>query len=76
MDTKLEALCFIKDQMLMNKEVDARTILNATKLAENDEYLYDLINDWMRVTDTGIKALLLDDIITYTEEIKRKHDSF
>jgi hypothetical protein len=76
METKLIALSVIKDEMLMDKNVNASVIIRATKLAENDEYLYDLINDWMTVVDPNIKNMLLDEVVNYTEEIERKNDNF
>ena len=72
METKLEALSIIKDELLMDKTVDARTIINAAKIAEEDTYLYDLLIDWMSVVDPNIKNMLKDEVINYTEEVLRK----
>jgi hypothetical protein len=76
METKLEALSFIKEEMLMDKTVDARVILNAAKLAEEDKYLYDLMIDYMSSIDPDIKNMLKEEVVNYTEEMARKHDSF
>jgi hypothetical protein len=72
METKLEALSIIKDELLMDKTVDARVVINAAKLAEEDNYLYELLIDWMKVTDENIKDMLRDEVINYTEEVLRK----
>lgn len=72
METKLEALSIIKDELLMDKTVDARVVINAAKLAEEDNYLYELLIDWMKVTDENIKDMLRDEVLNYTEEMLRK----
>jgi hypothetical protein len=73
MDSKLEALSFIKDEMLMNKNVNARTIINAAKIAEEDNYLYELMIDWAKLIDDDIKNMLMEEVINYTEETIRKN---
>lgn len=72
MDTKLQSLCIIKDEMLMNPSVDASLILKAYRLAEEDKYLYELMRDWMIVTDPSMKDLLMDEVVNYTQEFIRK----
>lgn len=68
---RLEALSIIKDEMLMDKDIDAQTVLKSAKLAEEDNYLYELMIDWMKVVDPNIKSMLKDDILNYTEEMIR-----
>lgn len=72
MDHKLEMLCIIKDEMLMDPLVEASLVIKAYKLAETDNYLYELLIDWMKVVDTNIKNLLRDDVLNYVQEINRK----
>lgn len=72
METKFEALSLIKDEMLMDKTVDASTVIKASKIAEDDKYLYELMVDYMTVVDPVIKNMLRDEVINYTEEIIRK----
>ena len=71
MSTKLEELSIIKDEMLMNPNVNARMVLAASKLAEDDRYLYELLLDYMKVVDEDIKKMLFDDAMNYTEETIR-----
>jgi hypothetical protein len=72
MSNKLDALCVIKDEMLTDKNVDARTVLNAAKFAENDKYLYELMVDYMSVLDPDIKKMLMEEVLNYTEEVIRQ----
>jgi len=72
MDKRLEEIYYIRDEMLTNPKVNAQTILNASKIAEEDNYLYELMIDWMKVVDDHIKLMLMDEVVNYTEEIVRK----
>ena len=72
MDNRLETLSFICDDILTNPTVNAQTVLNATKLASEDNYLYDLMVDWAKEIDGEAKTMMREEIVNYTEEIIRK----
>jgi hypothetical protein len=70
-ETKLLTISLIKDEMLMNPKVDVRTVIEASKLAEEDKYLYELMVDYMSSIDPDIKVMMLEDALNYTEEVMR-----
>lgn len=71
MEKNLEQLAIITDELLENPTVELQTVLNAKKLAKEDNYLYTLMVDFAKESDTKIKASYLEDIIEYTEETLR-----
>ncbi len=68
MEKNLEQLAIITDEILTDPHVELSTILNAKKLASEDNYLYDLMVDWAKEVEPGVKDSYLNDIIEYTEE--------
>lgn len=68
---KFEQLSIIKDEILINPTVNASLVWDATKIAEEDNYLYNLLLDWMKSTNEVAKSLFLDEIFSYTEEKNR-----
>lgn len=72
MDKRIEQIYFIRDEMLTNPNVSAQTVINASKIAEEDNYLYELMLDYMKVVDEHIRLMLLDEVLNYTEEMMRK----
>jgi len=68
MSDRLETLSYICDEILTNPNVNAQTVLNATKLASEDNYLYELMVDYAKATDSMIRDMYLTDILSYTDE--------
>lgn len=68
MVNKFEQLAIIRDEILTDPNVNASLVWDATKIAEEDKYLHDLLIDWMKSTSDISKALFLDEILNYTEE--------
>ena len=68
MSDRLETLSYICDEILTNHNVNAQTVLNATKLASEDNYLYELMVDYAKATDSMIRDMYLTDILSYTDE--------
>lgn len=48
------------------------TIVLSTSLALRDEYLFDLMSDWLKEKNDYNKNEMLSEIINYTDEIQRK----
>lgn len=48
------------------------TIILSTSLALRDEYLFDLMADWLKEKNDYNKNEMLNEIINYTDEIQRK----
>lgn len=65
---KFEQLSTIRDLILTDPNVQASLVWDATKIALEDKYLYDLLIDWAKSTSEVSKALFLDEILNYTEE--------
>lgn len=65
---KFEQLSIIRDSILESPNVNASLVWDATKIAEEDKYLYNLLIDWAKSTNEIAKALFLDEIFNYTEE--------
>lgn len=72
MEDKIIALNYVRDEMLTNPNVEGMVIWNASKLASEDSYLYNLMMDWAKETDSSMKNELLKEVISYTDEILRK----
>ena len=72
MEKKVEQISIIEQDLLTYKEVNAQTIINAGRLAEEDNYLYDLMVDWAKEIDGEAKTMMREEIVNYTEEIIRK----
>ena len=72
MINKFEQLAIIRDEILTDPNVSASLVWDAAKIAEEDKYLNDLLIDWAKSTNDYSKALFLDEIFSYTEEILRK----
>ena len=68
----VEQIAIIRDSMLENPNAKGLFIWEAAKLALEDKYLYELMLDWMIVTDSDIKNMLMEEVVNYTEEILRK----
>ena len=68
---RFEHIMVIRDEILSNPEVESLTIWNAAKLAEEDNYLYDLFIDYMKEVDYKLKDQMLLEIIDYTDETLR-----
>jgi hypothetical protein len=68
MVNKFEQLIIIRDEILTNPAVDASLVWDATKLAEEDKYLNDLLVDWAKSTNELSKSFYLDEILNYTEQ--------
>lgn len=62
----------IRDEILTDPNVNASLVWDAAKIAIEDKYLYNLLIDWMKSTNEFSKALFLDEIFSYTEEVLRK----
>ncbi len=65
---KLEQISHIKDELLSNPKATYSVISNTCKLAEEDDYLYDLLLDFMKEANSHIKKELLNEAFNYTEE--------
>lgn len=65
---KFEQLSVIRDEILTDPNVNASLVWDASKLALEDKYLYNLLVDWAKSTSDISKALFLDEILNYTEE--------
>ncbi len=81
MDAKrFEQLSIIKDDLLTSPNVNYTIVSDACRLAEEDDYLYDLMLDYMKEVNSHIKSELLSEIFNYTNEILRvlgfNNDSF
>lgn len=72
MDKRIESLSLIVEDILTKPNVDAQLIIKANKLALEDDYLYDLMVDWMKETNDYIKGEMFQEIINYTEEVIRR----
>lgn len=72
LDKKLEAIYFIRDEILTLKDVDAITIWDAARLATEDDYLYEMLNDWMKETDVKNRFDILNEVIDYTSEMRKR----
>lgn len=48
------------------------TIVLSTSLALRDDYLFDLMSDWVKEKNDYNKNEMLSEIINYTDEIQRK----
>jgi len=69
MDAKrFEQLSIIKDDLLTSPNVNYTTVSGACKLAEEDDYLYDLMLDYMKEVNSHIKSELLNEVFNYTDE--------
>lgn len=72
MVNKFEQLAIIRDEILTDPNVNASLIWDASKIAYEDKYLYELLLDWMKSTSDISRALFLDEILNYTEEMLRR----
>lgn len=72
MEKNIDQLGYIRDEMLTSPDIEALTVWNAARLAEEDQYLYDLMIDWAKETDNSLKSEMLKEVIDYTNEILRK----
>ena len=68
MVNKFEQLSIIRDEILTDPFVNASIVWDATKIAEEDKYLNNLLVDWAKSTNSFDRALFLDEILSYTEE--------
>lgn len=71
-ETKLDTISYIEDEILTSPEVDCRTVSIAARLAEEDNYLYNIMVDWMKETDKKSKAEMLTELLDYTHEVMRR----
>ena len=69
---QLEHISFIVEDILTNPNVDFSLVQSAGKLAAEDNYLYDLMSDYMKETNFSIKNELLSEILNYTHEVLRR----
>lgn len=60
---KSKLLGFIVDEMLMYSSLDQSTVLSASKLAEEDDVMFNLMNSWMK-SENNDDQLYIDDEIT------------
>lgn len=72
MEKKIEQISIIEQDLLTYLDVDAQLIINAGRLAEEDNYLYDLMVDWAKEIDGPGKLMMRDEIVNYVEEVMRK----
>lgn len=72
MDKKFEQIMIIRDTMIEDPTINSSLVWNAAKIANEDKYLYDLMIDWMKETNSYSKQMMQDEILNYTEEILRK----
>lgn len=69
MDLKrFEQLSVIRDELLTSPNVNYKTVADSCRLAEEDDYLYDLMLDYMKEHNSHIKSELLNEIFNYTDE--------
>lgn len=69
---RFEQLAIIRDELLSDPYVPGLTIWQAAKIAEEDDYLNNLMIDWAKETDTLAKSQMLKEIIDYTDEMLRQ----
>lgn len=68
---RFEQISVIRDELLTNPNVDYRTVADACRLAEEDDYLYDLMVDYMKESNSSIRTELLNEVYNYTDEMLR-----
>ena len=56
--TNIEIIPFIRDEMLKCKDIDAEFCWNVAKLAEFDDEIFELMQDWMSVTSEQEKLII------------------
>lgn len=56
--TNTEIISFIRDEMLKCKELDAEFTWNIAKLAEFDNEVFELMQEWMTVTSEQEQQLI------------------
>lgn len=69
MDNKrLEQIDIIINEILFNPTVKMDLVLDAAKLASEDDYLYDLMVDWAKEVDVDVQNEMLKEMLDYTTE--------
>lgn len=58
-------------KMSLDLSIPSKIINDSTSLALKDEYLYDLMSDWLTEKNEYNKDEMLKEIVNYTDEILR-----
>lgn len=74
MNKRLEQIQVAEEEILSNPAIEANLIIKASHLAEEDDYLYDLIMDYMKEPVGYIKDMMLDEVLNYSHELIRKQN--
>lgn len=71
-EVKHQNLEKIRYDMSLDTSIPSNIVLDSTSFALKDEYLYELLMDWLKEHNEYNKDEMKKEIVNYTDEILRK----
>jgi hypothetical protein len=73
-DIRALNLSYIRDELLMNKEIDANSVYTAYNQALFDDLLYAQLNHWMKASNEEVRRALWNSIRYYLKETRKPNN--
>lgn len=71
--TRNEVVCYIRGELLAEREYDADDIWSVCNLAVTDNMFYSLLNQWMWITDKEKKRGVWNLLVYVLKELRKKN---